>query len=133
MSSKRNAFLMLFSCDQDRAVMYLRRIINNVQTVGDTFQLAILNLLRKLARNNPKEKGKYLRVITNLIESRSPAVLYQCAGTLVSLTTNQAAIKAAAGCYIKLLLTVCCQMIHFFFLNYYLLLIIQSNRAQIAM
>jgi coatomer subunit beta len=106
MSSKRNAFLMLFSCDQERAVRYLRSIINNVHTTGDTFQLAILNLLRKLARNNPKEKGKYLRVITNLIESPSAAVLYQCAGTLVSLTTNQVAIKAAAECYIKLLLTV---------------------------
>lgn len=107
MSSKRNAFLMLFSCDQERAVRYLRGIMNNIQTIGDTFQLAILNLLRKMARNNPREKGKYLRVITNLIESPSPAVLYQCAGTLVSLTTSQAAIKIAAGCYIKLLSTVC--------------------------
>jgi coatomer subunit beta len=55
-SAKRNAFIMLFHCDQDRAVKYLRSIIDQVASTGDLFQLAILNLLRKMAKNNPNER-----------------------------------------------------------------------------
>jgi len=104
-AAKRNAFIMLFHCDQDRAVVYLRSIIDQVQTTGDLFQLAILNLLKKMAKNNPNERTKYLKVISSLLDSKSNAVLYQCAGTLVSLSASPVAIKAAASCYIKLLLT----------------------------
>ncbi|KAL0477447.1 COPI beta [Acrasis kona] len=104
-AAKRNAFIMLFHCDQDRAVKYLRSIIDQIQTTGDLFQLAILNLLKKMAKNNPNERTKYLKVISSLLDSKSNAVLYQCAGTLVSLSASPVAIKAAASCYIKLLLT----------------------------
>jgi coatomer subunit beta len=104
-AAKRNAFIMLFHCDQDRAVRYLRSIIDQVPSTGDLFQLAILNLLRKMAKDNPNERTKYLKVISSLLDSKSNAVLYQCAGTLVSLSASPVAIKAAASCYVKLLLT----------------------------
>lgn len=106
MSSKRNAFLMLFDCAQDRAVKYLRSIIDQVSSSGDVFQLVLLNLLRKMCKTNPSEKSKYLRVISSLMESKTNAVVYQCAGTLFAVSASSAAIKAAASCYIRLLLSV---------------------------
>ena len=40
------------------------------------------------------------------MDSKSPAVVYQCAGTLISLSSASVAIKAAANCYVQLLLSV---------------------------
>lgn len=62
-SAKRNAFIMLFHCDQDRAVKYLRSIIDQISSAGDLFQLAILNLLRKMAKNNPNERVRNILII----------------------------------------------------------------------
>eukprot|EP01080_Neovahlkampfia_damariscottae_P004160 gene4160-7470_t len=104
-TSKRNAFIMLVNCDQERAVKYVRENINSFSSAGDTFQLSLLNLLRKMCKSYPNEKSKYLRVISSLLDSKSPAVLYQCAGTLISLSSASVAIKAAANCYVQLLLT----------------------------
>jgi coatomer subunit beta len=47
---------MLVNCDQERAVKYVRENINNVSTTGDTFQLSLLNLLRKMCKSYPNEK-----------------------------------------------------------------------------
>lgn len=104
-SAKRNAFIMLVNCDQERAVKYLRENIDKISTSGDIFQLSLLNLLRKMCKTYPNEKSKYLRVISSLLDSKSPAVLYQCAGTLISLSSSPIAIKAASNCYTQLLLS----------------------------
>eukprot|EP00761_Pharyngomonas_kirbyi_P012384 gb/GECH01012411.1/.p1 GENE.gb/GECH01012411.1/~~gb/GECH01012411.1/.p1 ORF type:complete len:935 (+),score=230.13 gb/GECH01012411.1/:1-2805(+) len=102
-SSKRNAFVMLFECAQDRAVRYLRTAIDGLASSGDIFQLALLDLIRKLAKTHPAEKANYLRVISTLMESKSSSVLYQCALTFVSLSSSPAVIRAATNCYTRLL------------------------------
>lgn len=101
--TKRNAFVMLFECDQAKAVMYLRSIMGKVSSMGDSFQLIVLNLLRKMCKTYPGEKNNFLNVIIVLMETKSPSVMYQCASTLVSLSSSPAAIKHSAQCYIRLL------------------------------
>ena len=103
LSARRNAFLMLFSCAQDRAVNYLLSHIDNVTTWGDTLQMVVLELVRKVCRTNPGEKGKYIKIILSLLNSPSTAVMYECAGTLVSLSSAPTAIRAVANCYCHLL------------------------------
>merc|ERR1719261_1013642 len=44
LSTKRNAFLMLLHCDLDRAVKYVLSMQEQVPTMGDVFQLAVLEL-----------------------------------------------------------------------------------------
>lgn len=102
-SSKRNAFIMLFECSQDRAIRYLRTAIDGIASSGDIFQLALLDLIRKVAKSHPAEKASYLRVISTLMESKSSSVLYQCALTFVSLSSSPAVIRAATNCYTRLL------------------------------
>lgn len=104
-STKRNAFLMLQDCAPSKASIFLKGIIDEVSTSGQGFQLEILRLMKDLAKTNPREKPKYLRIISNLISSKSNAVIYQCANTLVDLSNSPAAIRRAAECYTKLLLT----------------------------
>eukprot|EP00697_Spironema_sp_BW2_P006750 gnl/Spiro4/20875_TR10168_c0_g1_i1.p1 gnl/Spiro4/20875_TR10168_c0_g1~~gnl/Spiro4/20875_TR10168_c0_g1_i1.p1 ORF type:complete len:1061 (+),score=260.88 gnl/Spiro4/20875_TR10168_c0_g1_i1:50-3184(+) len=103
MSAKRNAFLMLYERCPERAVAYLSSTIDQVQNFGDILQLVVLDLIRKMCRNNPHEKSRYLRCILGLLNSSSDSVVYQCAQTLVALSSSPVAVKAATQCLIKLL------------------------------
>ncbi|KAF3430973.1 hypothetical protein FNV43_RR25703 [Rhamnella rubrinervis] len=104
-SSKRNAFLMLFNCAQDRAVNYLFNHIDRIIDWGEQLQMVVLELIRKVCRANKGEKGKYIKIIISLLNAPSTAVIYECAGTLVSLSSAPTAIRAAANTYSQLLLS----------------------------
>ncbi|XWS26104.1 hypothetical protein CRYUN_Cryun26dG0002000 [Craigia yunnanensis] len=104
-SAKRNAFLMLFTCAQDRAVNYLLTHVDRVSEWGELLQMVVLELIRKVCRTNRGEKGKYIKIIISLLNAPSTAVIYECAGTLVSLSSAPTAIRAAANTYCQLLLS----------------------------
>ncbi|XP_042197433.1 coatomer subunit beta [Callorhinchus milii] len=103
-SCKRNAFMMLIHADQDRALDYLSTCIDQVHTFGDILQLVIVELIYKVCHANPTERARFIRCIYNLLQSSSPAVKYEAAGTLVTLSSAPTAIKAAAQCYIDLII-----------------------------
>ncbi|KAG6389144.1 hypothetical protein SASPL_150603 [Salvia splendens] len=104
-STKRNAFFMLFNCAQDRAINYLLTNVDRVSDWGELMQMVVLELIRKVCRTNKAEKGKYIKIIISLLNAPSVAVVYECAGTLVSLSSAPTAIKAAANTYCQLLLS----------------------------
>lgn len=104
-SAKRNAFLMLFTCAQDRAINYLLTHVDRVPEWGELLQMVVLELIRKVCRTNRGEKGKYIKIIISLLNAPSTAVIYECAGTLVSLSSAPTAIRAAANTYCQLLLS----------------------------
>ncbi|XP_068744674.1 coatomer subunit beta-like [Montipora capricornis] len=102
-SCKRNAFMMLIHVDQDRALEYLSTCIDQVNTFGDILQLVIVELIYKVCHANPAERSRFIRCIYNLLNSSSPAVRYEAAGTLVTLSSAPTAVKSAASCYIELI------------------------------
>ncbi|XP_066265354.1 coatomer subunit beta-like [Branchiostoma lanceolatum] len=102
-SCKRNAFMMLIHADQERALDYLSTCIDQLHTFGDILQLVIVELVYKVCHANPNERARFIRCIYNLLNSSSPAVRYEAAGTLVTLSSAPTAIKAAASCYIELI------------------------------
>ncbi|KAK4881223.1 hypothetical protein RN001_004542 [Aquatica leii] len=104
MSCKRNAFLMLLHADQSRALSYLTSCLDQVNTFGDILQLVIVELIYKVCHGNPSERSRFIRCIYNLLNSSSAAVRYEAAGTLVTLSSAPTAIKAAATCYIDLII-----------------------------
>ncbi|MFQ6644431.1 hypothetical protein Gotur_018464 [Gossypium turneri] len=104
-SAKRNAFLMLFTCAQERATNYHLTHVDRVSEWGELLQMVVLELIRKVCRTNRGEKAKYIKIIIALLNSPSTAVIYECAGTLVSLSSAPSAIKAAANTYCQLLLS----------------------------
>ncbi|XP_059061189.1 coatomer subunit beta [Achroia grisella] len=103
MSCKRNAFLMLLHADQERALSYLASRLDNVHGFGDILQLVIVELIYKVCHANPSERSRFIRTVYGLLNSTSPAVRYEAAGTLVTLSSAPAALKAAAACYIDLI------------------------------
>lgn len=102
MSCRRNAFLMLLHADQSRALAYLAACLDLVPTFGDILQLVIVELIYKVCLANPSERARFIRCIYSLLNSPSAAVRYEAAGTLVTLSSAPTAIKAAASCYIEL-------------------------------
>lgn len=103
MSCKRNAFMMLIHADQDRALNYLSNCIDQVTSFGDILQLVIVELIYKVCHANPSERARFIRCVYALLNSSSPAVKYEAAGTLITLSSAVSAVKAAAQCYIELI------------------------------
>ncbi|OXU25608.1 hypothetical protein TSAR_012392 [Trichomalopsis sarcophagae] len=102
MSCRRNAFLMLLHADQSKALSYLSACLDQVPSFGDILQLVIVELIYKVCLANPSERARFIRCIYSLLNSPSAAVRYEAAGTLVTLSSAPTAIKAAASCYIEL-------------------------------
>ncbi|XP_022117722.2 coatomer subunit beta [Pieris rapae] len=103
MSCKRNAFLMLLHADQERALSYLSSRLDSVHGFGDILQLVIVELIYKVCHVNPSERSRFIRTVYGLLNAPSAAVRYEAAGTLITLSNAPAALKAAAACYIELI------------------------------
>lgn len=102
-ASRRNAFLMMFNEAEDLAIQYLAQNIELVPTFGDGFALLVLELTRRVCRRDPTQKSRFVRVLFQMLSSNSPAVSYEAAWTLVSLSTAPTAVRAAAVTYTTLL------------------------------
>ncbi|CAE7877717.1 unnamed protein product, partial [Symbiodinium sp. KB8] len=83
-SARRNAFIMLFNCAQDKALSYFQRNLDKVMRFGDGFQLVVLELIRKITRTDPTKRARFVKVIFSLLSSTSPSVAFEAANTLVS-------------------------------------------------
>ncbi|POM80292.1 Coatomer subunit beta [Phytophthora palmivora] len=101
--ARRNAFLMLNDCAQDRAVTFLMNAMDQVPKFGDGFSLVILEMTRKVCRQDPAQKARFVRCVFQLLNSSSPAVSYEAAWTLVTLSAAPTAVRAAAKTYCGLL------------------------------
>ena len=82
---------------------YLSSCIEQVHTFNDILQLVIVELIYKVCIANPSERARFIKCIYNLLNSSSSAVRYEAAGTLVTLSSAPTAVKAAATCYIDLI------------------------------
>ncbi|VAH76308.1 unnamed protein product [Triticum turgidum subsp. durum] len=103
-SARRNAFVMLCLCGTERAVAYLLSNAERVMEWPDLLQMAAVDLIRKVCRPpNRADKGRYIKIIFSLRSSPSTAVLYECAGAIVSLSSAPTAVRAAAETYCQLL------------------------------
>mmetsp|Transcript_24653 Transcript_24653/g.61827 ORF Transcript_24653/g.61827 Transcript_24653/m.61827 type:complete len:954 (+) Transcript_24653:242-3103(+) len=102
-SCKRNAFIMLYHCAEEKAVEYLAEVLDQVSSFGDILQLIVVELIRKVCRHAPGERGKFVRCIHKLLDSDSAAVRFESAGALLALSSAPTAIRAASSTFIALL------------------------------
>ncbi|KAL3310812.1 Coatomer subunit beta, partial [Cichlidogyrus casuarinus] len=103
-SCKRNAFIMLTHADQATALEYLATCLDEVPDFDEILQLVIVELIYKVCHTNPAERARFIRCVYGLLQSKSPSVRYEAAGTLVTLSNAPTAVKAVASCYIDLIL-----------------------------
>lgn len=81
--------------------------LTQIDKFGDGFQLVVLELARKVCKANPNEKSRFVRIIYQLLQSEDPAVSYEAASTLCSLSAAPTAIRAAASCFCQASLFAC--------------------------
>ncbi|KAI3911420.1 hypothetical protein MKW98_010307 [Papaver atlanticum] len=75
-SAKRNAFLMLFTCAQERAINYLLTHVDSIPEWGDLLHMVVLELIRKVCRTNCGERRENIKIIISLLNAPSNAVIY---------------------------------------------------------
>lgn len=101
--ARRNAFLMLLNENEDLAIEFLAKNMDDVGKYGDGFALLVLELTRRVCRRDPNQKSRFVRVLFQMLSSNSAAVSYEAAWTLVSLSSAPTAVRAAAVTYTTLL------------------------------
>ena len=62
---------------QDRAVSYLMNNLEQVANWGDILQTVVLDLIRKVCRTDPTQKGKYIKIILMLLSTNNTSVIYE--------------------------------------------------------
>ena len=99
---KRNAFIALCNIDTDQAVQYVLDNMDSVPLMDELMQSVIIEFVRKDALVNSDQKGNYMQLLFDLLESPSNAVAYEAATSLSTLTSNISIIKGAASKFIDL-------------------------------
>ncbi|KAJ2550629.1 coatomer subunit beta [Coemansia sp. RSA 1933] len=102
MICRRNALDVLSANAPSVAVQWLKENARLVSSLDALLQLSIIDLIRRASREFSSEKALFIRCIFELLNATGSAVNYEAAATLVTLTANPVAIKAAASCYIAL-------------------------------
>ncbi|KAK0566272.1 coatomer subunit beta [Tilletia horrida] len=99
---RRNAFVLLCDVAPEKAVEYLMGVYDQITTMDELMQLAVIEFIRKDCTPESPNKAKYIRAVSELLAAPSHAVKYEAATTLTRLTQNAAAIKATASALIEL-------------------------------
>lgn len=73
LSTKRTAFLVLFNCNQEKALEYINENIidDNSEEIGDILQLVVLELLRKTIKIDSSQKARLIKAIFYFSSSKS--------------------------------------------------------------
>ncbi|KAF9817775.1 hypothetical protein IEO21_03234 [Rhodonia placenta] len=101
---KRNAFVFLANCAMPKAVEYIVQVFDQIPAMDELLQMSIIEVIRLDCKKESHYRSRYILLISELLNASSHAVKYEAATTLTNLTQNPAAIKAAAHCYIQLVL-----------------------------
>ncbi|KIM38155.1 hypothetical protein M413DRAFT_447920 [Hebeloma cylindrosporum] len=103
-SCKRNAFVFLAHCSMPKAVEYIISIYDSIGTLDEALQMSIIEIIRLDCKSDSAHRPRYIRCIFELLNASSHAVKYEAATTLTTLTQKPAAVKAAASCFITLVI-----------------------------
>ncbi len=68
---------------------------------GDILQMAVLELIRKVCRAAPGEKGKYIKIILALLQSTSTAVVYEARALACACLVPHAACTRRKGASLR--------------------------------
>ncbi|THH02347.1 hypothetical protein EW026_g507 [Hermanssonia centrifuga] len=101
---KRNAFVFLSNCAMPKAVEYILQVFDQIPGMDELLQMSIIEVIRLDCKTDTSHRARYILLISELLNASSHAVKYEAATTLTTLTHNPAAIKAAASCYINLVM-----------------------------
>ncbi|EIW87463.1 coatomer protein [Coniophora puteana RWD-64-598 SS2] len=101
---KRNAFVFLAQCAMPKAVEWLVSVYDQLSGLDELLQMSVIEVVRLDCKNDTTHRPRYIRCMFDLLNSSSHAVKYEAATTLTTLSQNPAAVKAAASCFVNLVI-----------------------------
>ncbi|KAH7826271.1 Coatomer subunit beta (CopB) [Monocercomonoides exilis] len=104
--TQRNCLVMLFRTHDNLILSYLSGREKEVTKFHPTVQLLLVQMIRKRCEEKPEEKPQWLLFVQRLINSASNAVKYECARTMLLISSQQKVIQAVIECLVKLYSTV---------------------------
>jgi coatomer subunit beta len=104
-STSRNGLDFLAAFAPERAAAYLSdfRDSHNLSSVDGPFLMSVVDFCQQMIRANPYEKARYVPVLFSVLQSKSAAVRFQCAATLLNLSSSPTAIRQATLTYVDLI------------------------------
>ena len=100
---RRNAFVVLTSLNHNKAAAFVVDNFTSITSMDSLMQLAIIDFIRRDASLNPANRAQYLKLVFDLLDTPVNTVAFEAASSLTALSTNPAAIQAAASKFIELI------------------------------
>ncbi|QPG74556.1 hypothetical protein FOA43_001887 [Brettanomyces nanus] len=97
---RRNAFVCLSHLDRDGCLRYIQN--QTISSLDPMIQLAFIQFIRKDASGAPDLRPRYLRIVSELLESPNASVVYEAATSLSSLSHSPVAIESAATKFVDM-------------------------------
>ena len=106
LNTKRNALMFLFQVDRKAAVEFVQEQVQEegVASFGDVLQLVIVRNLMGLCRQDDQDKGTYMKLLIEFLESKHQGVLFELSMNMIGLTRSEPLLKAALSQLLKVFL-----------------------------
>lgn len=105
----RNAYLTLAKVSPEESLNITKSILQKteISEMNDLFLLSIVGNLKNIAKTcNPSNKAKIVRVLVDLLQQKSYAVLFEIAYSLLEISSNSTVIKQAVSVLSNLLIDI---------------------------
>jgi len=104
-ATRRNAYLVLAKINIKESLIITKEILQNteINELADLFALAIVENMRNLCHDFPKEKSKFIKILLDLSNHKSHSVLFEIGNSLLELSTNPNTIRNAVNILCNLL------------------------------
>jgi len=104
-ATKRNAYLLLSKIDAKESLIITKEILtsNEIFELADLFALAIVENLKNLCTQLPREKSKFIKMLMELSNHKSHSVLFEIGSSLISLSSNPNTVRNAVNILCNLL------------------------------
>lgn len=106
LNTKRNALMFLFKVDRKTAVEYIQEQVEEegVASFGDVLQLVVVRNLMSLCREDDQDKGTYMKLLIEFLESKHEGVVFELSMNMIGLTRSEPLLRAALSQLLKVFL-----------------------------
>jgi coatomer subunit beta len=101
--TRRDMFLALSMIDPERALKFFSEHAEQAPKFGEGYCLSVLELARRTCKADPNKKARFIKTLFQLLQSESPAVVFEASWTLMTLSSAPTAVRAVAAAYCHIL------------------------------
>lgn len=104
-ATRRNAYMLLAKINIKESLLITKEILSNteVNELADLFALAIVQNMKNLCYEFPREKSKFIKILLDLSSHKSHSVLFEIGSSIIELSSNPNTIRNGVNILCNLL------------------------------